>query len=106
MYLVSGTTIILTKGNSFYATVGIYDKATGEQYILQEGDSVKFELKRKPCADVPLIEKNISTDTLELKLNPSDTNSLPFGDYFYDMTITFANGDVDTFIDNGKFILK
>ena len=106
MYLVSGTTIILTKGNSFYATVGIYVKATGEQYVLQEGDSVKFELKRKPCEDVPLVEKIIPTDTLELKLDPNDTSLLPFGDYFYDMTITFANGDVDTFIDNAKFILK
>lgn len=45
-----------------------------------------------------LIDKQIPIDTQVLHLQPSDTKRFPFGKYVYDIQITFANGDVDTFI--------
>ena len=40
-----------------------------------------------------------------LRINPADTKALGFGEYTYDIEITFANGDVDTFIHEARFIL-
>jgi hypothetical protein len=40
-----------------------------------------------------------------LELDPEDTKPLPFGSYTYDIEITFANGIVDTFICEARFIL-
>lgn len=47
----------------------------------------------------------IPTSTMILHLDPEDTKDLGFGEYVYDVELTFANGDVDTFINNAKFIL-
>ena len=106
MFVIEGTTIILTRGDSFYATVRVIDKGTGQPYEFQQGDSLKFGLKKSTCEPNCLIEKDISTSKLELALSPSDTKTLPFGTYVYDIQLTFANGDVDTFINEAKFILK
>ena len=97
MYKVEDNKITLTRGDSFYANVSIKnpDKST---YIPQEGDSVRFALKKRYTDPEPLIVKNIPTDSLLLVLVPDDTKELPFGKYVYDIELTKANGDVDTFI--------
>lgn len=110
-YVVDGTTVKLTRGDSMELDVGI--EINGEDYIPVEGDSIVFALKKDKMksdktayVDVePLVQKTISWDTMKLLLEPNDTKSLPFGDYVYDIQITFANGRVDTFINNAKFIL-
>ena len=53
----------------------------------------------------PLIEKDVPISTMILRLNPEDTKSLPFGDYVYDLELTTAAGDVDTFIASESFVL-
>lgn len=111
MYTIDKTTISLTRGDSFFCEVGIYKN--GEVYTPQSGDSIRFALKPDVLnssktdykAKTPLILKTIPTDTLILHLNPEDTKYLDFGDYVYDIQITFANGDVDTFIPESKFII-
>ena len=43
---------------------------------------------------------------MTLDIIPNDTKRLPFGDYVYDVEITFGNtGRVYTFINNAKFKL-
>ena len=54
---------------------------------------------------VPLIEKDIPISTMILNLEPEDTKPFGFGEYVYDIELTFANGLVDTFINNETFIL-
>ena len=111
MYEINGTTIRLTRGDTFEATVAMISKVTGEEYTPVEGDVVRFAMKhncfnesRTAYIDTePLIEKTIPNDTLLLRLDPNDTKTLAFGDYVYDCEITFADGDVDTFI-NGATI--
>ena len=73
-YSVSGTMITLTRGDTFSALITITD-LNDNQYI-------------------PMI----------LTLNPEDTKHLPFGKYVYDIELTKATGEVDTFIT--KAILK
>ena len=104
MYKIDGTTITLTKGDSFYAEITI-KTAAGSVYTPQAGDSVRFALKRFYIDAQPLILKQIPTDTLLLYLTPEETKALAVGEYVYDVELTKANGDVDTFIHEAKFIV-
>ena len=76
-----------------------------EPYTPVNGDRVRFALKQNYSSSKVLIHKSIPIDTLVLHLVPSDTKKLAFGNYVYDIEITFANGDVDTFI-RGEFNLE
>lgn len=97
-FSVFGTNITLTRGDTFKAYVDIYN-SDGTEYVPSEGDVVRFALKRSysDCSEV-LIVKEIPIDTLLLQLDPSDTKDLSYKTYVYDIQITFANGDVDTFL--------
>lgn len=98
MYAIDGTSITLTRGDSFSATVIIYD-AEGEEYTPEETDVIRFKCK-KGFSDAfrTLIEKTIPNDTLELVLEPEDTEHLSYGDYVYDIQLTTGEGVIDTFI--------
>lgn len=104
-YKIEGTKIILTRGDTFQAQVTI-KKADGTVYTPEEGDVVRFAVKSAKMTQgnkdyydkEPLILKEIPTDTMTLSLEPNDTKPLAFGDYKYDMQITYANEDVCTFI--------
>ena len=104
MYKIEGTTITLTRGDSFYCEIKI-KTAAGTDYTPQQGDSVRFALKRFYTDAEPLILKTIPTDTLLLYLTPEETKALAVGEYVYDVELTKANGDVDTFIHEAKFVV-
>lgn len=106
MFKITGNTITLTRGDTLKATVGMRDKDTGDPYVPVAGDVIRFALKKNYEDASPLIVKIVPNETQLLHLEPSDTKSLPFGNYVYDIEITFANGDVDTFIDKAKFVLE
>lgn len=103
--------IFLTRGDTLMVQVGIIKD--GEQYTPESGDVVRFALKHasmtpglKQFSDqTPLVLKTIDNDTLILELEPNDTKLLDFGPYKYDIQITFANGEVDTFIPDADFVL-
>ena len=105
-YTVKKNAIMLTRGDTFKAEVTITDK-DGNPYEPQPGDSVRFAVKKNytdPDTDV-LIVKTIPIDTMILLLEPSDTKELAFGNYVYDIQITTAAGEVDTFITKASFTL-
>ena len=104
--------ITMTRGDTLVTTVEvIFDE---EPYIPVEGDKVRFAVKHPTMnADkteytdaVPLILKDIPIDTMELTLEPDDTQVLGFGKYDYDCEITFANGIVQTFISDKLILTK
>ena len=100
---ISGTTITATRGDTVKVFIPMaYED--GNPYEPVEGDKIRFALK-SDCNDAePLIEKEIPTDTLLLKLDPKDTKNLPQpSQYVYDVQLTYANGEVDTFITKAKF---
>lgn len=109
---IEGAAITLTRGDSLPLTVNI--KVNNEDYTPIDGDVIIFHLKRalmdskrtKYLDSKPLICKTIPVDTMLLEIIPSDTSDLAFGDYVYDMQITFATtGRVYTFINNERFTL-
>lgn len=111
MYKVDGTTITMTRGDT--VTIQIEMKRGSETYTPQEGDVIRFAAK-KPMLNmsrteyvdpVPLVRKTIPNDTLILSIQPNDTKALAFGEYVYDIELTYANGNVDTFIAEARLII-
>ena len=112
MYKISGTTISLTRGDTLKVNITLTTKDKNP-YIPVAADRIRFALKsakmnvnKTEFVDKePLITKDIPYNTMQLKLDPEDTKNLPFGSYKYDLQITFANNEVDTFISNADFII-
>lgn len=105
MIKINGSTIKMTRGDTLRVTLTLKDE-DGNPYTPLPGDSIRFAMKRSYDEDTPLILKDIPNDTLELVLNPEDTKDLPQPSaYVYDIEITYANGDVDTFIDRATLKL-
>ena len=100
---VNGTSIFLTRGDTAYITVEMFD-AEGNPYVPESGDEIKFTLKKSYLSETPLIEKVLDNENLILEINPEDTKDLIMNrDYSYDIQLTKANGDVDTFITSSIF---
>ena len=99
MLKVSGTSIEMTRGDT--AKLQLYlTYQDGEPYEPEEGDVIRFAMKKTFSDAVePDLVKTIPIDTLVLHIEPEDTKALEYGTYRYDIQLTKANGDVDTFID-------
>lgn len=102
MYEIDGTKITMTRGDTVRIRFPL--ELDGEDYELQEGDSVRFAINTSEHEDEPILEKAL--DGYDLVLDPADTKGLDFGTYFYDVQITFAaSGDVVTYIAKGRLKL-
>ena len=103
-FKVRKNTIFLTRGDTFKAHLTI-NYPDGSVYTPKEGDSIRFALKENIEDEECLILRDIPIDTMLLILYPEDTKELEFGSYVYDIQLTKANGDVDTFITASKLKL-
>ncbi len=103
-YAINGTTITLTRGDTFRANLSITD-SNGLPYIPKDTDHIRFAMKRNYTEGEPLILKEIPSDSLLLVLEPEDTKGLPFGNYVYDIQLTDSFGIVDTFITKARLSL-
>ena len=103
-FKVNKNTIYLTRGDTFKAHLSI-NYPDGSVYTPKEGDSIRFALKENIEDEECLIWRDIPIDTMLLVLYPGDTKELEFGTYVYDIQLTKANGDVDTFITASKLKL-
>ena len=96
-----------TKGDSLllYVRMDIKNREGDviDDYKPQEGDKVRFALKKRYTDPAPLLLVDIPNDTQLLKLEPEDTKDLEVGKYVYDCEITFSDGFVDTFIKEAPF---
>ena len=105
---VLGKTIIMIKGDSACFSVDPHYQ-DGTAYEPQEGDVIRFAMKKHYTDETPLLLLNIPTDTMLLEIDPQDTENLEAGKingrYKYDIELTRANGWVDTFISRANFIL-
>lgn len=103
MVSIDNNKITLTRGDTLKVKFDLTDD-NGDTFEPQDGDVVKFGVKTDYEAETPfLIEKIIPNNTQILHIEPSDTKELEYGSYVWDCQITFANGDVNTFITKGKF---
>ena len=81
----------MSRGRSKIITVTLVDEARGP-YTMAPGETLHFGVKRLPEDKKCVIEKTLNSSnydsdsgTYVLKLAPSDTASLEFGKYYYDI---------------------
>lgn len=103
-FKVRNNTIYLTRGDTFKAVITITNP-DGTVYHPAEGDSIRFALKEDVSDEECIILRDIPIDTMLLIIYPEDTKELEFGSYVYDIQLTKANGDIDTFITASKLKL-
>ena len=96
LYIDEDQNIELTRGDTGLFTISLVDQ-NGAEYIPQVGDSVRFAMSKSYGKDV-ILNKSIPIDTLTLELEPTDTKSLDFGKYVYDIEVTDSQGRVSTVI--------
>lgn len=105
MLKISGDIITLTRGDSMQVQLEL--KKGDETFTPASGDVIKFSVSKVP-KDKPgyslIISKTINNNTLILKLESADTADLAYGSYLFDLEITYASGEVDTFA-KGVFAL-
>ncbi len=106
MFSIKDNNITLTRGDTLLLQINL--TAEDEPYVPQEGDSLRFAMKRKYTdddSDVVLV-KNIPIDTCVLEIQPQDTKDLPMrSKYVYDIQFTGADGRVSTFV-QGIFTIE
>lgn len=98
--------ITLIRGDTLIMKVNI--KFQDEDYVLQEGDVVRFAMKHKykDPDDKVLINKVIPNDNLLLVIKPEDTKELKMRKrYVWDIELTDRYGRKDTFL-TGTLMLK
>ena len=99
MLEVTDTRIYLTCGDSANIALpfGGYEPA--------EGDKIYFRLKKSVFGSTLLLVKEIPPETLTLSLAHSDTASLQFTSYRYEVEAISATGAGRTLIEDGEFVV-
>lgn len=95
MIQIDGTYIRITKGDTLRILLEL--EKNGQKFEPQDGDNIRFAMKRHKNDQECVIIKAIGKDLL-LTLEASETEQLELGKYIYDIQITYADGTVDTFI--------
>lgn len=101
--------ISLARGRTYVFELEVND-ANGEPYILQDGETLIFGIKRFYSDPIYRVKKIITPEMMfedgvyELKLEPKDTLRLPIGDYCYDVGLQ-SETDFFEVIEYSKFSL-
>ena len=109
MFKIDGKqNVYITRGDSAICEVGITDpNFPYEEYELQDGDYLVFTVRAQPKqideTNEPLIQKTLAGN--QINIAPEDTENLEYGQYYYDVKLFFANGEVNTIIPSttGKY---
>lgn len=102
MYKVAGNAIVMTRGDTVTLDLSIKN-SDGEEYELYQGDTVVFSVKKniddtKYAFQKTFVEKRIVIEN-------ADTKDLEFGDYVYDVQLTYNDGQIATIITPSKLQL-
>lgn len=101
------TEISMVRGDSETITLTI-KQSDGEDYPLENGDIIYFTVKQHANTSVKLLQKKITTfegSQVIIDIEPTDTKTLRFDRYVYDIQLTRKNGDVHTIVPYSRFIV-
>ena len=80
-------TIKIVRGTTASFTVTITDVATGNPYVIELGEVIRFGVKATPVDNAYIFTKEITAGSgdYDFTIEPSDTIGLAFGSYWYDI---------------------
>jgi len=103
---INGTSITMVRGDSEQINVSLTQDGAAVELVT--GDTVYMTI-RKSIAAAPNLSKTVtvfnSSGIAEIVLNPSDTKTMAYDEYMYDVQVKFADGTVKTVIPQSKFRL-
>jgi hypothetical protein len=103
---IKGNTIYLTRGDSAAITITCEDQ-DGDDRDFQVGDTVYFTVKKSTRTAEKVFQKVITSFTPDgeavAEIIPSDTSSLHYGTYYYDIQLTTVEGKKITLIPVSEF---
>lgn len=94
--------IRLTRGDTARIMVSVINEIDGQEYTLQNDDRLTLTIKKTYRDSNSCFQKTISGSTI-FHIEPSDTASLNFGGYTYDVQLTTSGGDVYTVVEPTTF---
>lgn len=100
MLTIKNNTITLTRGDT--ARIDLAISKDGETYDYSP-DTVVFSVKTSTTTPEYVFQKTVTDGVIYIA--PSDTESLPYGTYRYDVQVTTQSGDVCTVIPPSNFIV-
>lgn len=102
LYVLPDGTIRLTRGDTARFVLSVVYSSDGEEYTIAEDDIVELTIRKNVRSDEALVHKKIVGSNI-FHIEPSDTESLPFGRYVYDVQIENGDGDIYTIIEPSVF---
>lgn len=102
MIKVEGTTITLTRGDTWPLTVEAETK-DGNPYELQDGEYIELVVKRKNTDNVVLLRK-VADNNGTIYFERADTWGMKAGIYEYQVRVENGTNDFRTFIE-GNFVI-
>jgi hypothetical protein len=97
---INGNTIKLTRGDTAYLQIPL--ATTDGMYQMDLTDTLTFSVKKK-TSDTDYIFQKVVNGEDTIHIEPTDTASLTFGKYVYDIQLTTNNGDVFTVVPPSTF---
>lgn len=97
---ISGTNMQMIRGDSESI------KVTLSGYEPQPGDYVELTVRKTPTSSPVIYKRETFGEeaSVVFSISPEDTESLKFGDYVYDVQLTF-NGTIKTVVGPSSFVI-
>ena len=99
--------ISMTRGDSETITVSCTD-IDGLNLPMVTGDTIYFTIKENTRTTTKILQKVVTSFTdgkAIITLLPTDTKTLQYKQYFYDIQLTRADGTITTIIRPNKFTI-
>lgn len=100
MLYINGKTIQLTRGDTAYLQIPLV--TPDGSYTIDLTDTLTFSVKKNTRSTEYIFQKVNNGDNV-FHIEPSDTATLTFGKYVYDVQLTMNNGDVFTVVPPSTF---
>lgn len=103
--ILNGNSIQMTRGDSECLIVSCKNP-DGSTHPLVAGDTITLTIRKTVTSSVKGLQKDVTVfneGKAYIAINPTDTSSLDFGRYVYDIQITKADGTVKTIITPSLF---
>lgn len=106
LYIEDNNTIRLTRGDTARLSVNITNLPSGEEYVIQDSDTLTLTIKKRE-SDAQYLVQKVVRGQISFHIEPSDTKDMVFGKYRYDVQLSTSSGDIYTIIEPSDFeILK
>lgn len=102
LYILDDNTIKITRGDTAKLTISISNDLNSSNYVIGEHDTLVLTVKKSVKDPTCCFQKVIRGSNV-FNIKPTDTNSLDFGKYKYDVQLTTESEEVYTIIEPSVF---